>query len=217
MSRIVLMSDAVVEGLPVVECGEPLVDLRGQFLVDERKRDEAGDWAHVRFGLAQQLLVAEEQLHARGLRLLIVEGYRPPALQETYFGEYMAELRAQHPEWDVKQLRDATARFVAPPETAGHATGGAIDLTLADTEGREVDMGCRVNASPEESEGLCYLHASGLPGEARANRTILRNLLVGAGLINYPTEFWHWSLGDKYACATTGEEHAWYGPYDRSS
>ena len=36
--------------------------------------------------------------------------------------------------------------------------------------------------------------------------------LRGAGLVNYPTEWWHWSYGDRYWALLTGAGHALYGP-----
>ncbi|MFD3327284.1 hypothetical protein [Streptomyces sp. NPDC058701] len=35
---------------------------------------------------------------------------------------------------------------------------GAVDVTLIDHQCRGLDMGTRVNASTEESEGACYTH-----------------------------------------------------------
>ena len=36
--------------------------------------------------------------------------------------------------------------------------------------------------------------------------------LRGAGLVNYPTEWWHWSYGDRYWALMTGARAALYGP-----
>ncbi len=32
-----------------------------------------------------------------------------------------------------------------------------------------------------------------------------------AGFVNYPTEWWHWSYGDRYWALLTGSPHAVYG------
>ena len=57
-------------------------------LVDERKwQDSAGAFAHLREGVLDRLLEAQAQL-PQGIRLLFVEGYRPPSLQRHYFDEY---------------------------------------------------------------------------------------------------------------------------------
>ncbi|MEU7376236.1 M15 family metallopeptidase [Streptomyces albidoflavus] len=221
MEHITLMSDPTVAAIPVEECGEPLVDLvhlgGGSGLrVDDRKRDPHGAYAHLRAGVLDRLHQAERQLPA-GFRLLIVEGYRPPALQRAYFDAYLAELRAQHRDWDAAQLRTAASRYVSPPEIAPHSAGAAVDLTLTDADGTELDLGTRLNASPEESGGACFTDAPGLGPAARRHRAVLAAALTGAGLCNYPTEWWHWSYGDRYWALTTGAPAALYGPVDLGS
>ncbi|MFE6854859.1 M15 family metallopeptidase, partial [Streptomyces sp. NPDC057674] len=184
----------------------------GALLVDERKRQgTAGAFAHLREGVLDRLLTAQAQL-PRGMRLLFVEGYRPPALQRHYFDEYAAELRAEHPDWAAERIRSAASRYVSPPEIAPHSAGAAVDLTLADDEGRELDLGTRMNASPEESAGACYTQADTIGVDARRHRDIMSTALSAAGLVNYPTEWWHWSYGDRYWALQTGAAAALYGP-----
>lgn len=214
--EIILMSDRRVAEIPVHECGEPLVDVRrdGVLLMDPRRRDPAADYAHLREGVLARLVKAQEALPA-GLRLLFVEGYRPPALQRSYFEGYAAGLRADHPGWSAEEVRSAASRYVSPPEIAPHSAGAAVDLTLADADGRELDLGTRINANPEESAGACYTGAPGISAEARANRRVLGAALGSAGLVNYPTEWWHWSYGDRYWALRGGQPAALYGPKDR--
>ncbi|MDF3294409.1 M15 family metallopeptidase [Streptomyces silvisoli] len=217
MSEIVLMSDPKVAALPVRECGEPLVDVRrdSHLLVDGRKQDSDGAFAYLREGVLNRLVRAQELLPS-GLRLLFVEGYRPPALQRRYFDEYAAELRAEHPRWLADQVHGAASRYVSPPEIAPHSAGAAVDLTLVDADGHELDMGTRMNASPEESAGACYTGADNISAEARSHRAVLSAALTAAGLVNYPTEWWHWSYGDRYWALATRAEAADYGPTDLS-
>lgn len=87
-------------------------------------------------------------------------------------------------------------------------------MTLIGHLGRELDMGTRVNASPEESDGACYTDAPGLSDRARTNRATLGRALTSAGLINYGTEWWHWSFGDRYWALQTKQSIARYGPVD---
>jgi D-alanyl-D-alanine dipeptidase len=212
MSEIILMSDARVAAVPVEECAEPLVDVRGFLQVDDRKHEDShGAEVHVRQGVLDRLLRAQALLPG-GLRLLFVEGYRPPALQCAYFEEYADELRAEHPDWSADRLRAAASRYVSPPEIAPHTAGAAVDLTLAGTDGRELDLGSPMNAGPEESGGACYTEAAGITDEARAHRAVLGEALTAAGLVNYPTEWWHWSYGDRYWALATGAPAARYGP-----
>ncbi|MGW2278597.1 M15 family metallopeptidase [Streptomyces sp. NPDC001770] len=214
MNEIVLMSDPAVAAIPVVECGEPLVDVRrdGRLLVDPRKQDPADAFAHLREGVLERLVEAQALLLPQGLRLLFVEGYRPPALQRAYFEEYAGQLRAAHPDWSAERIHSAASRYVSPPGIAPHSAGAAVDLTLADAEGRELDLGTRMNEDPEESDGACYTHAANITAEARANRELLCSVLASAGLVNYPTEWWHWSFGDRYWALGSGAAAALYGP-----
>lgn len=146
MSEIVLMSDPKVAAIPVAECGERLVDVRssGSVLVDARKQDPAAAFAYLREGVLERLLEAQATL-PRGLRLLFVEGYRPPSLQREYFEEYADQLRALHPERSAGHIHSAASRYVSPPDIAPHSAGAAVDLTLAEAGGRELDMGTRMN------------------------------------------------------------------------
>ncbi|AEM88608.1 M15 family metallopeptidase [Streptomyces violaceusniger] len=191
-----------------------LVDVRrdSRLLVDERKwQDSAGAFANLRKGVLDRLFKAQTLL-PEGMRLLFVEGYRPPSLQRHYFDEYAHQLRTDHPDWSLEQVRSAASRYVSPPEIAPHSAGAAVDLTLADADGRELDMGTRMNATPEESADACYTQADNISGGARSHRDILSTALTTAGLVNYPTEWWHWSYGDRYWALMTGAETAHYGP-----
>lgn len=215
MSEIVLMSDPKVAAVPVVECGECLVDVRrsGSLLVDARQEDPLGAFAYLREGVLARLLRAQAML-PEGFRLLFVEGYRPPSLQREYFEEYVSQLRASRTDWSDEQVYSAASRYVSPPDIAPHSAGAAVDLTLADVSGSELDLGTRMNADPEESEGACFTHATNISEEARANRKVLGRVLSAAGLVNYPTEWWHWSFGDRYWALLTGEAAALYCPKD---
>ncbi|MFI1104502.1 M15 family metallopeptidase [Streptomyces melanogenes] len=218
MDDIILMADPRVAAVPVLDCGERLMDVRktDSLLVDGRKQDPRGAFAHLREGVIDRLLQAQAVL-PHGLRLLLIEGYRPPSQQRRYFEEYAAELRNTHQDWSTAQIRAATSRFVSPPEIAPHSAGAAVDLTLAGLDGRELDLGTPIDANPEQSAGACYTHADTITNEARRNRTVLAAALTSAGLVNYPTEWWHWSFGDRYWALATKAPAALYGPKEPDS
>lgn len=207
------MSDPRVKSILVRDNAEPLVDLRLSIdlLLDPRKADPDGSYAKLRKGVVQRLERAQASLPCE-LRLLIIEGFRPLALQRRYFSEYKDRLVALHPSLSASDLASLVSRYVSSPEIAPHSSGAAVDLTLCDGDGKELDLGTRVNASPEESDGRCYTDAEGLSPEAQSNRDILTSALSAAGLVNYPTEWWHWSYGDRYWALDAGEAHALYGP-----
>ncbi|MEU1389511.1 MULTISPECIES: M15 family metallopeptidase [unclassified Nonomuraea] len=208
---VVLISDPRVSAIPVRECGEPLADVRGRLRVDTRMADADGAYAHLRAGLLDRLERAESSL-PDGFHLLIVEGYRPIATQRRIFEGYRAELLTTYPEMTPDESYIAASRYVSPVEVAPHTAGAAVDLTLCAPDGTEYDMGTQVNDNPEESGGACYTAAAGIPAEARAHRKILAAALEPVGLVNYPTEWWHWSYGDRYWAMSTGAPAALYGP-----
>ncbi|WP_432139501.1 M15 family metallopeptidase [Streptomyces sp. bgisy154] len=213
MTDIILLSDHRVAGTPVADNGEPLADARElpALRVDRRKADADGSYAHVRADVLRRLLVAQDALPA-GVHLLMVEGFRPPELQRRYFDEYAATLRAAHPDTGPDRIRELASAYISPPEVAPHVSGGAVDLTLCTGDGTELVLGTEVNATPEESGGRCRTAAPGLDAEARANRAVLARAMTAAGFVNYPTEWWHWSYGDRYWALLTAAPAARYGP-----
>ncbi|WP_308402066.1 M15 family metallopeptidase [Streptomyces sp. RKAG293] len=100
-------------------------------------------------------------------------------------------------------------------ETAGHVSGAAADLTICTEDGLEVDMGSPEAATPEESDGACFIEAADLPAQAKQNRAVMIEALITVGLVNYPTEWRHWSYGDRYWALATEEPAALYGPLQR--
>ncbi|TWG98345.1 D-alanyl-D-alanine dipeptidase [Nocardioides sp. J9] len=198
----ILLSDPRVRAVPVEECGEPLVRL---------PHDISPAGALVRSGLADRL-VAADRLLPRGVRLRVVEGHRPVEQQRVIIASYSAELRALHPDAGDDVLERLTSRFVSPVDVAPHVAGAAVDLTLVDVCGDELDLGTPIDATPEQSDGRCWFSAAGIGQDAREHRTLLARVLGSQGLVNYPTEWWHWSWGDRYWALVTGAPASVYGP-----
>ncbi len=81
-----------------------------------------------------------------------------------------------------------------------------------DVCGDELDLGTPIDATPSRARGGA---TSRRPGSARTRgRTgsCCAACSAGQGLVNYPTEWWHWSYGDRYWALVTGAPHAPYGP-----
>jgi D-alanyl-D-alanine dipeptidase len=208
-----LLSDQRVAEIAWSDNREPLVDLRDVvgLRLDRRMADPGGAYAYLRRGVVRRLLEAQDSLPS-GLELLVIEGYRPPELQRRYFDSYATELGLAHPDWEPARRHVEASKFVSPPEVAPHGTGGAVDLTLCTRSGVELDLGTPVNASPEASHGACYTASLAVPAQARELRRILAAALSRAGLVNYPTEWWHWSYGERYWSLVRGAAVTRYAP-----
>lgn len=208
----VLLSDELITRIPVVESGETLVDLRERGIACARTGPTPGS-AHrrVRAGLGERLAIADGFLPA-GTRLFVAEGLRPSRVQQEIYEGYRAELELLHPGIAPDDVHVLASRFVSPIEVAPHVAGGAVDVTLIDAEGKALDLGTEIDATPEQSDGACFFAATNISREARQNRSLLADVLTAAGLVNYPTEWWHWSYGDRYWAYSTRHPHALYGP-----
>ncbi len=207
----ILLSDPAVAGIAVRDDGEPLTHLDPSFLVTGLVTGRVtGRAALVRVSVARRLEHARSLL-PHGVHLRVIEGYRTAADQAAIIDSYAASLRRDHPDLDEAGLRRLGSRYVAPLDVAPHVAGAAVDLTLVDDSGHELWLGSALDATPEESGGACYTDAPVDP-EARAHRALLASALGGAGLVNYPTEWWHWSFGDRYWALATRAPAALFGP-----
>jgi D-alanyl-D-alanine dipeptidase len=124
--------------------------------------------------LAYKLDLAQKMLEQDGLGLKVFDGYRP--------------LNVQKQMWALKP----DARFVADPSRGGsiHNRGAAVDLTLVDATGKELDM-----PTPFDSFELRAGQFSMEPtAQQRANRALLRQVMQRVGLEYLKTEWWHYQL-----------------------
>lgn len=229
----VLLADPRVRCMPLTDDGTPLVDLRAHGLLVQPQAPEVPfggshqrvasalsigrvrPMVHtlVRASLAERLVAAEATL-PDGIRLLVVEGLRPLAVQQRIHDGYRGELATDLPWLTDDEIDSLASRFVSPPEIAPHVSGAAVDLTLVEVDGTPLDLGTVIDATPEASNNACYLDAANISPRARANRMLLADALRVVGLVNYPTEWWHWSFGDRYWAYVSGHPSALHGPVD---
>lgn len=199
----VLLSDDRITSIPTIESGEPLVDLFTRDVLTTGQQ-------FAREGLADRLAVADAFLPV-GIRLHVLEGLRPVESQQEIWDEYRTELERLHPGISDHDAHVLASRFVSPIEVAPHVAGAAVDLTLIGAHG-PLDLGTPIDATPEQSNGACFFAATNISREARTNRSLLADVLSAAGLVNYPTEWWHWSYGDRYWAFLENHPTALYGP-----
>jgi D-alanyl-D-alanine dipeptidase len=196
----ILLADPRVAAVPVHESYQQLVTLGSAF---------GPARARVRASLAARLGRAQVALPV-GVSLRVVEGHRPAAIQKAIIAHYWAQVSVAFPDASREQRHQLASRLVAPLTVAAHVTGAAVDLTLVDSRGAELDMGTSIDADSDGERGAG--DEVDLPAQVRARRALLARVLTDAGLVNYPSEWWHWSYGDRYWALVSGAAAALYGP-----
>lgn len=98
--------------------------------------------------------------------------------------------------WD--RVKDTPQRkYVANAEIGSpHNFGMAIDLSLLDEKGKELDMGTPFDSFSEVSEPQLeekFLKEGKLTKAQMENRFILRRAMTGAGFIQLSHEWWHYN------------------------
>lgn len=192
------------DDLKAVEAGsstEPLVDVRSfddSLLAEYAKKDMlpyTGDVIYVRKTLAEKLAAINKALSTSTLKLKIVYGYRHPEVQRKYFATRQELLRAANPALSQEELDRLTHNFVAVPSVGGHPAGAAIDATLIDFDGNELDMGTVIADYSDPAKVITF--ADGLTEAQLNNRKILHDAMVQENLAPFYGEWWHFSYGDR--------------------
>ena len=123
--------------------------------------------ALLRSDAASALALAANEFKARGLNILVWDCVRSPEVQEQLL------------------LVHASENYVR--KRSNHCLGIAIDLTLCDTAGNDLDMGTDFDHfSPK-----AHLNSRTITTEQRANRKLLRSVMERAGFTVWPYEWWH--------------------------
>ena len=123
------------------------------------------------------------------LSLLILDASRPQHIQQMM--------------WDSLKLHPDKKQFYLskPEETSLHNYGGAIDVTIINTNTNKIlDMGTDFDFFGNLSEPIYekkYLKSGELSQEAYANRLLLRKVMQRAKLNPITSEWWHFSICKK--------------------
>ncbi len=132
---------------------------------------------------------------------ILYDGYRPLQVQQYLFQLFSEEIKKSHPNFSEEQILEETLKYVAFPstepfKTSPHLTGGAIDLTLGDLEGRPLDLGSAFDEISEKSATRYYENHPDENIEALQNRRLLFNCMTAVGFTNYSEEWWHYDYGN---------------------
>lgn len=123
---------------------------------------------------AEALSKVQKELESLDLFLKIFDGYRPLPVQQLM--------------WDTIQ----DERYVSNPakNKGRHTRGTAVDVTLLDKKGNELEM-----PSPfDDFSERAHSHFQGSTKKALHNRQLLKLIMEKHGFEQYPYEWWHFDL-----------------------
>jgi D-alanyl-D-alanine dipeptidase len=214
------MTEKTYRNQPIYECGDPLVAIpRHSFAFFDpppyramgADYGSASPWM-LRQGVVNALVKAQNSLQnlRDGWKILLFDAYRPNSVQ-TYMVEREFRIKAKAARLDPDHLTPSQREQLAPlvfkywaipsdnPATPPpHSTGAAMDITLADEQGREVSMGSPIDEGAPPAAPDYFTHATEATGRAaHANRRLLRHIMNESGFHQHPGEWWHFSLGDQ--------------------
>jgi len=130
----------------------------------------------LRRAVADRLIEVQRDLREQGYGLKVWDGYRPLSVQQKM--------------WE-KVPND---NYVADPKTgSNHNRAAAVDVTLVDLAGNELEMPTRFDDFSEKA-GSAYPHVSEL---ALKHRTILQEAMCRHGFETITSEWWHFNDKDR--------------------
>jgi D-alanyl-D-alanine dipeptidase len=143
--------------------------------------------AYLQKEVVARLKKAQDYLSAShpGYHLLIYDATRPLSKQWDLWNAL--------PQYSPKVRSNYVAN---PAEHSIHNYGSAVDLTVADEQGRPLDMGTPFDffgemAYPFREKAL--LASGKLKKEAYSNRLILRKAMIHGGFMPIEYEWWHFN------------------------
>jgi len=148
---------------------------------------------YLRTAAAEALARVERRLRAQGYGLLVWDCYRP-ARAVADFVRWAGDLsdtrtKAMHyPHLGKDQL---LGEYIAP--ISGHSRGATVDLTLMRCDGGQctpLDMGTDFDFFDPRA----HTDAPDIDAAQRAHRQRLLSAMAAEGFVNYPQEWWHYTL-----------------------
>jgi D-alanyl-D-alanine dipeptidase len=127
----------------------------------------------LRFKTVKALIKANDSFIKMGYKIKLFDCYRPLDIQKKM--------------WKIVP----NPSYVADPSKGSiHNRGGAVDITLVDDNGKELDMG-----TPFDFFGLEAGHNySNLSQEIKDNRELLKKVMIEKGFNIFDSEWWHYNL-----------------------
>jgi D-alanyl-D-alanine dipeptidase len=200
----------------VVPSGEPMVGVLETPNLSVKPIDPdmakfTGNEIYVRKSVAERLGEASLTLTSfnADYRLQIVYGYRALSIQTAKYQKIKQGLTDEYADME---LMEAVHRMVAVPEVAGHPTGGAVDVQIAQG-GKLLNFGTKILEFVPDT----YTFSPFIDREAWFNRQLLRRCMTSSGFAPFDGEWWHFSYGDKEWATFYNQPNAVYEQIEFSS
>lgn len=203
--------------IAIAECGEPLVPIPREnfafydphtYVALGAPYNGVSPW-QLRTGVLKALQQAQNKLTSLrlGWKIMMFDAYRPNAVQ-AFMVEREFRLQAEAEGLNYAKLTEEQHEFLAkkvfriwgvpsdnPATPPPHSTGAAIDCTLADDKGAEIDMGSPIDENSDRSNPDYFTQ---IEPAIHANRVLLWDIMNSTGFQRHEAEWWHFSLGDQY-------------------
>lgn len=191
----------------------------------------------LRRSVVARLRAADDLLRNFDAALLVVDAWRPIALQQALFDHFTAQIGAARPDLSPADLLHQVRAYVSDPSGFDpgdattwptHITGAAVDVLLIDrVSGTPIDLGAGFDdmGAVAHSDHFERLLQQGqvVPDDPRLlHRRLLHHAMRSAGFANYPMEFWHFDWGNQMYVANLARagagapDAAWYGWAERA-
>lgn len=151
-------------------------------------------------------------------RFKLYEGFRSLQVQQMLFAEEQQRVLIRYPHLNKQELFHETTRLISPvinfdgtKNIPAHNSGGAVDVEIVTANGELIDMGMAIKDWCHVDPELCLTDCDTLSDTAKRNRQLLLDVLQTHGFVNYPTEWWHFSYGDRYWAYHKNASCAIYG------
>jgi D-alanyl-D-alanine dipeptidase len=143
-------------------------------------------WLHRDAAAALERVVAWLKDRRPGCMPLVLDALRPQRVQQQL--------------WDALAGTNLQMYLANPQRGSIHSFGMALDITILDEAGRELDMGTGFDDMTELSHPALeerFLAGGALTTDQVANRRLLRDAMFQAGFVGINTEWWHFDCGDR--------------------
>jgi len=221
------------------ECNEPLISIPESIFritphpyisLGAPYSNGADPWV-LRNSVLKRLIEAQQYLSEiqPHLHLALFDAWRPIAVQKFMFNYTVKEtcrsrgidINDHSVNGTIAEVIEDVGRFWAKPSLnpftpPPHSTGAAIDLTLADSNGKPLDLGGEIDFIGAKSSPDFYKKNSVRMPYSKyqvfhSRRSLLFSVMEQVGFVQHPNEWWHFSYGDQLWSWLSKKGNAIYG------